>query len=208
MYLYGASGHAKVIVDILEQLDLPIEGIMDDNKTMENFMGIPFIHDKKDVSPIIISIGNNERRKDVAERLAKANNVEFDTIVHPSAILSKRAKLGVGTVVMPTSVIQTGCVVGKHCIINTGAILEHECVVGDYAHISPNASLCGNVTVGEGTWIGAGATIIQGVKIGKWCIIGAGSVVTKDIPDGYVAYGVPCHRVRHINQHLLGECDR
>ena len=208
MYLYGASGHAKVIVDILEQLGEPIDGIMDDNKTMEDFMGIPFIQDKRETSPIIISIGNNERRKAVAERLAKVHDMVFGTIVHPSAIVSKRSELGVGTVVMPTSVTQTGCVVGKHCIINTGAILEHECVVHDYVHISPNASLCGNVTVGEGTWIGAGATIIQGVKIGKWCIIGAGSVVTKDIPDGYVAYGVPCHRVRRINQHLLGECDR
>lgn len=208
MYLYGASGHAKVIVDILEQLGETIEGVMDDNKSMEDFMGIPFIQEKENISPLFISIGCNDRRKAVAERVEKIYNIVFGTIVHPSSIVSKRAELGVGTVVMPTSVIQAGCVVGKHCIINTGAILEHETVVEDYAHISPNATLCGNVTVGEGSWIGAGATIIQGVKIGKWCIIGAGSVVTKDIPDGYVAYGVPCHRVRRINQRMLGECDR
>ena len=61
------------------------------------------------------------------------------------------------------------------------------------------------VHIGRNAWIGAGATIIQGVKIGRWTIIGAGSVVTKDIPDGYVAYGTPCHRVRRINQELLEE---
>ena len=208
MYLFGASGHAKVILDILEQLGEKIDGVMDDNKSLEDFMGAPFMLEKEEISPLFISIGSNDLRKAVAERLEKKHNVVFGTIIHPSAIVSKRAVVGVGTVVMPTSVVQTGSVVGKHCIINTGAILEHECVVEDYAHISPNATLCGNVTVGEGSWIGAGATIIQGVKIGKWCIIGAGSVVTKDIPDGYVAYGVPCHRVRPINQHLLGDCDR
>ena len=31
-------------------------------------------------------------------------------------------------------------------------------------------------------------------------VIGAGSVVTKDIPDGYLAYGNPCRPVRRITE--------
>ena len=32
MYLYGASGHAKVIIDILEANQIKIEGLIDDNQ--------------------------------------------------------------------------------------------------------------------------------------------------------------------------------
>ena len=199
MYLYGASGHAKVIVEILERLGQKVNGIIDDDPNIKEFMGMPVIHHIEELSPIIVSIGMNDQRKKVVERLMEAYDVDFGQAFHPTALVSKYSKVGEGTVMMPYCVVQACCKIGKHNIINTGAVLEHECILEDYVHISPNATLCGNVTVGEGAWIGAGATIIQGVKIGKWSIIGAGSVVTKDIPDGYVAYGVPCHRVRYSN---------
>ena len=31
MFLYGASGHAKVIIDILEACGMTVEGLIDDN---------------------------------------------------------------------------------------------------------------------------------------------------------------------------------
>lgn len=42
--------------------------------------------------------------------------------------------------------------------------------------------------------------VIDGVHIGNNVVIGAGSVVTRDIPDGYLAYGVPCKPVRKITE--------
>ena len=36
------------------------------------------------------------------------------------------------------------------------------------------------------------------IGIGNNVVIGAGSVVTKDIPDGYLAFGNPCRVVRPI----------
>ena len=38
-------------------------------------------------------------------------------------------------------------------------------------------------------------------SIGNNVVIGAGSVVTKDIPDNYLAFGVPCKPVRPITEH-------
>ena len=116
MYLYGASGHAKVIVDILELLGEKIEGIIDDNKELREFMGVPIIHHIEEMSPMIISIGMNERRKYIAERLMQSYKVRFDKALHPTAIISKLAEIGDGTVVMPRSVVQSGTVIGKHCI--------------------------------------------------------------------------------------------
>lgn len=57
-----------------------------------------------------------------------------------------------------------------------------------------------DVHIGENVWIGAGAIILPGVHIGKNSVIGAGSVVTRDIPEGVLAVGDPCHVVREIEQ--------
>lgn len=194
MYLYGASGHAMVIMDILKANGISIEGLVDDNPERMDLLGHSVFYGKTDASPLIISIGNNKVRKKIAENYP----AEFGTAIHPSAIVSEHAQIEEGTVVMQGAIIQTCAKIGKHCIINTGASVDHECQIGDYVHISPHATLCGNVHVGEGTWIGAGTTVIQGVKIGKWCMIGAGSVVTKDIPDGVLAVGNRCKIIKKI----------
>lgn len=194
MYLYGASGHARVIIDIIEALGLTIDGLIDDNPQLKQLQGYPVAHQLPDGCPdVIISIGNPQVRK----RLSLLLKAHFISAVHPSAIVSSRVMIGEGTVVMQGAVVQSCTSVGHHCIINTGASVDHECRLGDFVHISPHATLCGNAQVGQGTWVGAGSVVIPGIKIGRWSMIGAGSVVVRDIPDGVVAYGNPCriHRL-------------
>ena len=194
MYLYGASGHAKVIMDILEANQIKIDGLIDDNPEINELLGYPVFHKHDDFSPLIISIGNNQIRRMIADKM----DGEFGIAVHPSAIVSYKATIDVGTVVMQGAIIQSCAKIGKHCIINTGASVDHECIIGDFVHISPHATLCGNVQVGEGSWIAAGSVVLPGVKIGKWSVIGAGSVVAKDIPDGVLAVGNRCKVLKKL----------
>ena len=194
MYLYGASGHAKVIMDILKANQIEINGLVDDNPNVQELLGISVLHQSNGLSPFIISIGNNQIRKTIAEQL----KTSFGKAIHPSAIISPNSLIDEGTVVMQGAIVQSCATIGKHCIINTGASVDHECVIEDYVHISPHATLCGNVHVGEGSWVAAGSVVLPGVKIGKWSVIGAGSVVAKDIPDGVLAVGNRCRVLKKI----------
>ena len=195
MFLYGAGGHAKVIMDILKAEGKLVEALIDDNEGVDELMGVKVLHNVNcGISPLIVSIGNNRIRRSIAEKV----DAVFGMAVHPSAIVSGSAKVDVGTVVMQDVIIQACVQIGSHCIINTGASIDHECVIDDFVHISPRVTLCGNVHVGEGTWIGAGTVVIPGVKIGKWTVIGAGSVVDKDIPDGVLALGNRCEIVKTL----------
>ena len=192
MYLYGASGHCKVIIDIIQtSTNKIIEGVFDDNTEIKSILSIPVSKFNKQNfdknKELIFGIGNNKIRKELSE-LIKA---KYQTIIHTSAVVSKYTKILEGTVVMPNSVINANVKVGKHCIINSRAVVEHDCQISNFVHISPNASLAGNVTVGEGSHIGIGAQIIQGVTIGKWVTVGAGTVVLKNIPDGVTVVGNP-----------------
>lgn len=191
--LFGASGHAKVIKDIIEAYGDQVGCLYDDAPHCKEIHGKP-VYKATDVrveGPLIISIGSNRIRKILSEKYL----LRYERAIYPKAIISPTASIGAGTVVMQGAIIQSDAEIGRHCIINTGVSIDHECVIGDFAHISPHATLCGNVHVGEGTWIGAGATIIPGIKIGDWCVIGAGSVVINDIPDNTTAVGNPCKRI-------------
>ena len=191
MFLYGASGHALVVIDILHAMGIEIDAVIDDNLTVSELDGIEVQHEFHGQSPMILTIGKNHIRRRLSEEL----DCEWGTAVHPTAIVSSTATIGEGSVVMHGAIIQPHTKVGKHCIINTGASVDHECLIGDFVHISPHATVCGQVEVGEGTWIGAGATIIQCVKIGKDCVIGAGSVVLHDVPDGTKVAGNPAKEI-------------
>ena len=188
MNLYGASGHAKVIIDILKKSNQNIEKVFDDNEDIKEILGISIYSTNNIIcSELIISIGNNKIRKDISNKL----NCTFGKAIHPKSILDSTVKIDEGSVVMAGATINSSTKVAKHCIVNTSASIDHDCVLEDFVHISPNATLCGNVTIGEGTHVGAGAVIIPGVKVGKWVTIGAGSVVIKDITDGVTVVGNP-----------------
>jgi sugar O-acyltransferase (sialic acid O-acetyltransferase NeuD family) len=197
--LYGASGHCKVIIDILQCNNQTITEIIDDAPKFDKILGLKVSNSKEfDFSKfqnMILSIGNNRVRKKLANKL----QTNFVKAIHPKAIISEHVNLGEGTVIMAAAIVNPDTNIGKHCIINTGAVIEHDCEISDYVHISPNASLAGGVIVGEGSQVGIGASVIQGIKIGKWVTIGAGSVIIKDVPDFAVVVGNP-GRIIKVNK--------
>ena len=200
MYLFGASGHAKVIMDILKANAIEVKGFYDDDTTKKALQGVPVIGHTDDhtaeMVPCIISIGDNRVRKKVVKRIA----VEaYASAIHPGARLSPSVKIGMGTVVMAGVILNADSMIGDHVIINTAASIDHDCQIADYCHIAPNSTLCGGVAVGEGTLIGAGAVVIPNVSIGRWATIGAGAIVTRDIPDFCLAVGNPVRLVKKEN---------
>lgn len=197
LILYGASGHAKVIVDILQLQGIKIDAIIDDNENIKYLETYPVTTpldmpiQKND--SLLISIGNNRVRKKLSENY----NNTFITAIHPKSIIAKTAQIGDGSVVMAFGVINPGAKIGKHVIINTSSVVEHDCQLEDFVHVSPHAILSGGVKVGEGTHIGSGAVIIPNINIGKWATIGAGTVIIRDVPDGATVVGNPGRIIKY-----------
>ncbi len=200
MYLIGASGHAKVVIDCLLDAGVTIQGLFDQNPAVKSLKGYAVKGDyaaSNKEEPLVISIGANSVRKKIAESL---KGRVFGKAIHPSALISSDVTLGDGTVVFHAAVIQSSSKIGKHVIVNTAASIDHDCVIEDFVHVAPHVTLCGNVTVGEGTLMGAGSVVIPGIKIGKWCVIGAGSVVFRDVPDYGLVVGNPARLIKYTNE--------
>ncbi len=197
VYLYGASGHAKVVMDIARLACVEVPCLIDDNPHVNELAGKPVVHSAEGLSPLIVTIGDCQIRRKI---VAKLGNIKYLSLIHPSAVIADGISIGIGSVVMAGAILNPFVKVGNHCIINTLASLDHDVKINDFVHIAPRCTLCGEVEVGEGTWVGAGTTVIQGIHIGKDCFIGAGSVVIKDLPDSCLCYGNPARVIRRFNQ--------
>jgi acetyltransferase EpsM len=202
-FIFGCSGHGKVIAELADMLNLRIDAFFDDNPQGKHFGKIPIYNSTEKLnfdanSYLIIAVGNNKIRKMLSERF---NCFNLFTLIHSSAIISNSAKIDNGTVVMANVLVNAGAQIGKHVILNSASIIEHDCIIEDFVHISPGVTLSGNIIIGEGTHIGSGAIVIPGVTIGKWCTIGAGTVVLQDVPDGATVVGNPGRIVKINNNY-------
>lgn len=199
MAIFGAGGHGVVVADILEALKIPYL-VIDDAPATKQLNGIWAIT-KADFLAlknareygVILAIGNNAVRKNLYEFFIQ-KDFYLPSIIHPSAIISKTAKIADAVAVMPNVTINACAQIGIGAIINTASVVEHDCSVGAFAHIAPNVTLCGGVSIGASTHIGAGSVVIEGKSVGEHCVIGAGSVVINPIPSFKRVVGNPAKR--------------
>lgn len=204
IFVFGASGHAKVVIDIIERENrYNIVFLVDDDPSLKgtDFYGYRVIGGKKELISAreridggIVAIGNNKARANVAAWLIE-NGFSLVTAIHPGAQIGRGAQIGSGTVIMAGVVINSDARIGSNVIINTRASIDHDCMIGNVAHIAPGSTLCGTVTLGDGTFVCAGATIIPNLVVGKNVIVGAGSTVISDVPEGITVVGSPAKMI-------------
>ncbi len=198
LVIIGAGGHGKVIADIALK-----NGYKDicfaDDSAVGDCMGFSIVGTSKNIgmfndgkTDFVVAVGNNKIRKEIT----RLHNVNWVSLIHPSAQIGTNVKIGKGTVVMAGAVINSCATVGNHCIINTCAVVEHDNVIADYVHISPKAALGGTVSVGECTHVGIGAVVKNNIDICENCIIGAGAAVVNNLKESAVYIGVPARKLR------------
>jgi len=205
LVLVGASGHAKVVIDIVEKEGrYRISHLVDDNAALhgKTFFGYrvtgatPSIlaATASEMPLALVAIGDNSTRMRIATWL-RDNGFELARAVHPQAQLGRGTVIGDGTVIMAGAVVNSDAAIGENVIVNTGATIDHDCVVGDGVHLAPGVHLCGGVRVGAGTFIGAGSVVIPGIRIGGNAIVGAGSTLLEDVSENVKAAGSPARKL-------------
>jgi acetyltransferase-like isoleucine patch superfamily enzyme len=99
----------------------------------------------------------------------------FDTIVHPTASISRVvATLGKGAVALQQVTIANQARIGHHVIILPNSVISYDTVIGNYSCITGGRCISGLVTMGHNCYLGTNSSIIGEVKIGHGCLIGMG----------------------------------
>lgn len=204
LVIIGASGHGKVVADIAEKNGYSDIVFLDDDSETEFCGEYAVVGESTDAprfegSDFVVAIGNANTRCEIQSFLTE-NGLNAVSLVHPSAVVARKVKIGAGTVVMAGAVINPGAEIGSGCIINTCSSVDHDCRVGNFVHVSVGTHLAGTVTVGDKTWVGAGVTVSNNVNIAANCTIGAGAVVINDIEKAGVYVGVPAKLMREADK--------
>lgn len=186
----GMGGHFNVLLDILNMNKLKITAVCSSND--KNIKSKFQIIDEKKISQLdpnkyklVNSIGfnpENDIRKKIYKKY-KDEGFKFFTIIHPSAIISRTAKIKEGSQILSSASILPNVIIGENCIINTKSSIDHDSIIDDNVNVSPNATICGNVRIKKNTYIGASSTILNNITIGQNCHIFPGSMVNKNIDD-------------------------
>jgi UDP-N-acetylbacillosamine N-acetyltransferase len=210
LVIWGASGHAMVVADIVRLQGIyTIAGFLDNvnpQRRGEAFCDSVILGGEEQLAwlqaqgmkHILLGFGDCQMRREKSQYLL-SQGFSLPMAVHPRATVANDVMIGPGTVVAAGAVINPGTQVGCSVIINTAASVDHECIIGDAVHIGPGAHIAGQVIVGTATQIGIGAVVVQRTTIGDGSIIGAGAVVVGDVPDHVVAYGVPARVKRSMD---------
>lgn len=207
----GASGHAKVVIDVIEQQGrYHIAGLLDPERPVGTAVlsypvlgceaELPTLAARHSLAGFIVAIGNNRRRAIVAETIARlCPHLAFVAAVHPAASIGKDSVIGAGTVVMAGAVVNPSCRIGRGCIVNTKASLDHDSVLDDFASLAPGVTTGGNCVIGTQAAIGIGAVLFAGINVGGHAIVGGGALVLNDVAAGVVAYGMPAREIRRLS---------
>mgnify|MGYP000153257406 CR=1 FL=1 len=200
--LFGASGHGKVIKEIIESTGNEVIAFVDDHPVSNQLLGVSVFETRalKDFTTrkFIISIGNNATRKKISEKF----DIKYTKAVHDKAMVSNSVLVNEGTVIMAGAIVNSDSLIEEFCILNTKSSLGHDSKMKKFSSLAPNATTGGHVNIGEFSAVSIGATIIQSIKIGKHSVIGAGALVLDDIGNNLIAFGSPA---KDIKERQIGE---
>jgi sugar O-acyltransferase (sialic acid O-acetyltransferase NeuD family) len=217
LIIIGSSGHAKVVIDIVEKQNIyELIGLIDpyreinDSTFSYRILGseevIPNIYKKHNNLKIFIAIGDNYNRYEVKNRLVNNfPNLDFISLIHPSAQLGINVKIGIGVVIMAGVVINSNTIIEDFVIINTRSSIDHDCKICKHTSIAPGVTIGGNCIIGELSAISIGAILKHKISVGNNCLIGAGSLLINDCIDNSVMFGSPAKfiRIRSKNEKYL-----
>ncbi|MCO5249197.1 MAG: acetyltransferase [Chitinophagales bacterium] len=208
LILIGGGGHCKSCIEVIESIgEFEIAGILDiPSKIGEKVLNYEIIGSDTDIATFvdigiknyIVTLGQIHTatlKKKIFENIyIQGGNPT--SITSKYAIVSSRAKIGVGTIIMHGAIINANAKIGNNCIINNQANVEHDANIGNHVHVSTDAVINGQVNIGDEVLIGSNSVIRNGINICSNVVIGAGSVVTKDIVESGTYVGNPIKRIK------------
>lgn len=199
--IVGDGGHAKIVCEIVEmQQSYKIIGVTSNNLGNKTFLNYPIIGDDETLNEfkgkgieLALGIGgfrdNNFRKEKYVE--LKRKGFTIISAIHPTAIVSKSAKIGEGCVIFAGVIINPYVQIGKNCIIATGSTIDHESIIGDHVLISAGVTIGGYTHLEDEVLCALGSKVVSGIKIGRKALIAAGAVVVSNILEEQTVYGIP-----------------
>jgi sugar O-acyltransferase (sialic acid O-acetyltransferase NeuD family) len=203
LLIIGAGGAGRETLDLaLEICHLEkfiIWGFLDDYYEIGTLInGYPVLGKIIDWKPFndhvfVCALGNVEARTKII-KLFESNNAIFINLIHPTATISKSAKIGIGNIIYPYVWISSNTVIGNHVFINSRVSIGHDAHIGDLCVISGFCDITGHVVLDHSVFLGSHVSIAPKTKISNNSFIAMGSIVITNISSGSRVMGYPAKK--------------
>ncbi|MFT5006835.1 MAG: sugar O-acyltransferase (sialic acid O-acetyltransferase NeuD family) [Paracoccaceae bacterium] len=203
--IMGTTSYTEVFLDMFEAVpgieftgyirnQSPLRG----DKTVER---LP-VHWHEDINEmvsshkLICSLATVARSDWIEEMTARG--FDFVTLLHPSAVVSNKTKIGRGVSVDAGVVIAGYSQIGEHVRIGRRVSFGHHTSVGAYSTLHPGCIVSGQCKIGTKVTLGTGSVILDGCTVGDGAVVAAGAIVTKDVPKQTMVAGNPAQIKKHF----------
>ena len=205
LIIIGASGLAREVFDLAHicyahNPKFTVKGFLSDNPSNISELGYPTVLSKVDEYQIeaddffFCAIGSvKDRKKTVEIILAKGG--EFINLIHPKAIISPSAKIGIGVAIKAHSSLASDTFVGDFSYLQSSVILGHDVKIGKFCQLNSFSFLAGWVILEDSVILNAGTKILQFKKIERNATVGIGSVVIRNVKAGTTVFGNPAKKI-------------
>lgn len=191
--IVGARGLGKEIAGYISASDdYSLVGFLDELET-QDLLGYPVYHPDRyegDCRDAIFAIGYPHHKPGILEKYAHCE-LNWITYIHPAAVVSPFATIGVGCTIAPFAVIAGDCCLSDFVHCGSHAALGHDVQVDAYSSIMPQACIAGGAHLGRQSLVAIGAKILPDMQVGEMSRVSAGAIVTKNIPEKVIAFGNP-----------------
>jgi sugar O-acyltransferase (sialic acid O-acetyltransferase NeuD family) len=209
LVLVGGAGTSSDVLALIASINrvsmcYQVAGLLDD--------GIP-VGTLRFGIPVLGSIGNWEslgnawfvdclgsprsyrKREELLERYGMLQT-QFETLIHPSAMVADDVQIGQGSIIYPNVVALSNVRIGQHVTILSGTVLNHDVEVGDWSILGSGVMLSGAVKVGKACYLGTSCSVRESVAIGDGSLVGMGGAVIANVDVNVVVAGVPAKLIR------------
>lgn len=199
--IFGSGGFFKEqfywLKDSLKKKDYEILAIVSKESQSLKLFNVPIITEKEIPKSknifLYIAIGSINVR---AKIIKKFYNYNFYTLIHPSAIVSKGARIGKGCIISPNTVIAGDPKVGDFNVFNFNSMISHDCVTGENNIFSPGSKVLGWCRMGNNNYLGAGSVMLPKTSIGNNNIIGANATLNRNFKNSLTLIGTPAKKYK------------
>lgn len=200
----GAGGHAAELVDYMmhinaisivqKEKEWEIVGLIDDS--VANYEAyayeFPFLGKIKDhvvqqEVRYIMGIANMKYRKVIIEQLLQ-KQAAFITIIHPTALVSPTAKIGIGCVISHNVSVGPKAVLKDFNLINSRCTIGHDTTIGSYNFLAPQVVTGGFAVLGDENFIGTNGVVLPAITVGDRNTIAAGMIVDKNVQNDAIVF--------------------
>jgi sugar O-acyltransferase (sialic acid O-acetyltransferase NeuD family) len=206
--IVGGGGFAREVacwaLDVCNRSpSFTVRGFVDDDAALATASGlpadVPYLGTISAFQPgpsdsLLVAIGTPATRRRIVESL-RGRGASFATLIHPTAVVARTAKLLPGTILCPLSLVSAGAVLDEFVIVNVASSVGHDVIVGAYATLSAHVDLTGGVHLGDEVLVGSGARVLPGISVGARAVLGAGAVVVRSVPQDTTVYAAPAKRL-------------